>query len=152
MKFAYGERLSCIRQLQYIIENYKRLYPNNSFWANFDPDLCTWHQVQDEISKAEYEYQQKGKANFVRRVFRKDGLTRTLSPLLEGIPENDGLGILKGALIILFNARSTLSYVVGISTNKQAIYRPSRAGHGPVKRSSNVSIKSRNFSEVHTRP
>ncbi|KAG8161663.1 hypothetical protein KVR01_008650 [Diaporthe batatas] len=92
------------RELQHIIEKYKEFYRNDKFFADLDPELCTWDQVQDQLDKAEYEYQQKGKTNIVRRAFRKDRLTRTLSPLLEGIPENDGLGILKGALIILFNA------------------------------------------------
>ncbi|KAL2285882.1 hypothetical protein FJTKL_07581 [Diaporthe vaccinii] len=90
--------------LQHIIENYKSLNGNNYFWANFDPDTCTWHQVHDELNKVEDEYQLKGKRNHIRRAFRGEGLTRNLTPLLEGIPENDGLGLLKGGLIILFNA------------------------------------------------
>lgn len=98
-------RLIYRRELQLIIDGYKNLNGNSGFWSNFDPESCTWHQVQDELNKVEDEYRRKGKGNFLRRALRRQGLTRTLIPLLEGIPENDGLGFLKGGLIILFNAR-----------------------------------------------
>lgn len=100
---SYHRRLIHGRELQLIIDDYKNLNGDNGFWSNFDPDTCTWHQVQDELNKVEDEYRRKGKGNFIRRALRRQGLTRTLIPLLEGIPENDGLGFLKGGLIILFN-------------------------------------------------
>ncbi|KAI7774986.1 hypothetical protein LA080_007498 [Diaporthe eres] len=64
--------------LQHIIENYKSLNGNNYFWANFDPDTCTWHQVHDELNKVEDEYQLKGKRNHIRRAFRVKKFAKTL--------------------------------------------------------------------------
>lgn len=91
------------RELRFIIEDYKTLHRGDGFWDNFHPDTCTWYHVHDEITKVEDEYRKKGVGNLLRRTFREDGLTRNLTPLLEGIPDSDGLGFLKGGLIILFN-------------------------------------------------
>lgn len=96
--------------MQVIIKDYRRLNHGNDFWDNFDVDTCTWHQVQDVMNKAEDEYEGKGERNPLRRVFRNDGLARNLVPLLEGIPDSDGLGFLKGGFIILFNVRVAFSH------------------------------------------
>lgn len=118
LRNIHDEMLRYLRDLQIIIENYKSLNGNTCFWTNFEPDTCTWHQVQDELNKVEDEYRLKGKRNPIRRAFRGEGLTRNLTPLLEGIPENDGLGLLKGGLIILFNACTTRSYLMPTFANE----------------------------------
>lgn len=144
--------LTYLRELQHIIENYKSLNGNDYFWANFDPDTCTWHQVQNELNKVEDEYQLKGKRNHIRRAFRGEGLTRNLTPLLEGIPENDGLGLLKGGLIILFNAGTTLCYLVPSFTYKHPTSRPLKTGLGLAKRFLIAFVKFQIYLEVHMKP
>lgn len=149
---THNERLTYLRELQTIIENYKDLNGHNCFWANFDPDTCTWNQVQDELNKVEDEYQLKAKRNPIRRAFRGEGLTRNLTPILEGIPENDGLGLLKGGLIILFNVGATPSYLVPTSTNKHCKSRPLRRGLELAKRYLIASVKFQIYSSVHMKP
>lgn len=103
----HGQGLTCFSELRYIIENYRELNRGGDFWKSFHPDTCTWYHVHDELNKVEEEYKRKGR--IFRRALREDGLTRNLTPLLEGIPENDGLGFLKGGLRIVFNVCSTFS-------------------------------------------
>lgn len=149
-----NRRLIYRRELQLIIDDYKNLNGDNGFWSNFDPDSCTWHQVQDELNKVEEEYRQKGKGSFLRRALRRQGLTRTLIPLLEGIPENDGLGFLKGGLIILFNARHlSLRYDPTLySLTKHSTPRPLRAGRWPARKFSTAFVRYQIFSKLHTKP
>lgn len=112
----HGQGLTCFSELRYIIENYRELNRGVEFWESFHPDSCTWHHVHDELTKVEEEYKRKGR--IFRRALRGDSLTRNLTPLLEGIPENDGLGFLKGGLMILFNVCSTSSCLSCTITHK----------------------------------
>lgn len=137
------------RQLRVIIENFRELHRGGDFWENFHPDTCTWYHVHDELSKVEDEYKRKG--SILRRALRGDGLTRNLTPMLEGIPENDGLGFLKGGLIILFNVCSTFCHIPCIAIYKCCSRRLSSGGHKPVLRSLLVLDKSPIFSEGLTR-
>lgn len=111
IEVGYGRRLTRGSKLRVMIENYQRLNQGDEFWDNYSPETCTWNHVYDELNKVEEEYRRKVTNNFVRRRFRDDGLARTLAPLLEGIPENDGLGFLKGGLIIVFNVRISCTHL-----------------------------------------
>ncbi|ROW10566.1 hypothetical protein VMCG_01916 [Cytospora schulzeri] len=91
-------------KVQCLIKEHQRLNQGNKFWDEFDPETCTWQEVFDAVEGAEAEYEGKASRVSIRRVFRSEALVRNATPLLEGIPERDGLGFLKGGLIILFNA------------------------------------------------
>ena len=75
-------------------------------WANFDPDSCSWSHVFQELNEAKNEYKELGAKNRLRRAFRHgSGFSRNVAPLLDGIPQENGLGLIKGGLKILFNVR-----------------------------------------------
>jgi hypothetical protein len=78
--------------------------PKSDFWQTFDAETCSWDQVFEELKNAEEVYKGKGKINPIRRVFRHGaGFSRTLRPLIDGIPQDNGLGLLRGGLQIIFN-------------------------------------------------
>lgn len=85
-----------------MIEDYKRRNQGDIFWSKFTPESCTWQQVHDELERSETEYRHKGVVNRLRRAVRSGGLPG-LAPLVEAIPEDDGLGLLKAGIIILVN-------------------------------------------------
>ena len=91
------------RQIQCLIKEHQSSNKGNKFWDDFDPETCTWQQVSEAAVYAEAEYEGKASGNHIRRVFRGESLARNITPLLESLPENDGLGFLKGGLIIVFN-------------------------------------------------
>ncbi|KAM0473505.1 hypothetical protein ACHAP7_008171 [Fusarium lateritium] len=79
--------------------------PKADFWQTFDAETCSWDQVFEELNNAEEVYKGKGKMNPIRRVFRHGaGFSRTLRPLVDGIPQDNGLGLLRGGLQVIFNA------------------------------------------------
>lgn len=89
--------------LKTAIDKYLAEEPTSKFWQNFKPSLCSWHEVLREIERARLLYIEKGRNNPVRRYFRHgSGISRNLIPLLDGIPQDDGLGLLKGAFKIIF--------------------------------------------------
>lgn len=75
-------------------------------WADFDPDSCSWSHVFQELNEAKSVYEELGAKSRIRRAFRHgSGISRNITPLLDGIPQEDGLGLIKGGLKILFNVR-----------------------------------------------
>lgn len=61
--------------------------------------------MYDAIEAAERAYREKGAKNPLRRTFRHgNAITRNVKPMLDGIPDSDGLGLIKGGLTILFAA------------------------------------------------
>lgn len=88
-----------------IIQKHRELNQGDKFWDKYNPDTCSWYNVQDKLDTAENEYRGKAESSFIRRRFRDDSLARFLVPLAEGIPDSDGLGLIKGALIIIFEVR-----------------------------------------------
>lgn len=94
-----------IRPMREAISEFQQDKLGDTFWDNFNPDLCSWDQVYDMIEAAERAYGKKGAKYPVRRAFRHgNAITRNLKPLLEAIPDSDGLGLVKGGLTILFAA------------------------------------------------
>ncbi|KAF4978171.1 hypothetical protein FZEAL_5416 [Fusarium zealandicum] len=91
--------------LRAAIERYLAEQPMQESWLNCKPDSCSWKQVIEEIQSTKDFYQSRGDKNPIRRCFRKGpGIARNFIPLLESIPQEDGLGLLKGGLLIIFNA------------------------------------------------
>ncbi|KAJ4135296.1 hypothetical protein NW768_004920 [Fusarium equiseti] len=77
----------------------------DSFWSSSDLQRCSWDQVFTELENAKKSYWDSARGNPLRRLLRKgDGIDRNLRPFLEGIPQDDGLGLIKGAFIIIFKA------------------------------------------------
>lgn len=61
------------------------------------------------MQEAQRRYEQNGQRNVVRGFFRHGKSTKMLlSPLLEVIPEDYGLNVLKGGLGLIFNVRLIL--------------------------------------------
>jgi hypothetical protein len=67
-----------------------------------NPEFCTWADVLDEMNKAKEEWEGKGD---LFRMRRGDFIERVL-PLLEAIPPDNGLGLLKSALTVIFHVSS----------------------------------------------
>lgn len=90
--------------LQHAIEKYAAQNPDDNFWKKCDPKSCCWNNVIEELEDAHRVYQEKGDRNFARRTFRQgSGVARNLIPMLESIPQDDGLGVLKGGFLVIFN-------------------------------------------------
>lgn len=99
--------------LRAAIERYKTEYPDNDFWREFDAGTCSWQGVLGELDEAKQIYMEKGTRNPLRRGLRHgSGVARNLKPLLEGIPQDDGLGLIKGGFIIIFNVSRLFLYSV----------------------------------------
>ncbi|KAH6842762.1 hypothetical protein B0I37DRAFT_448174 [Chaetomium sp. MPI-CAGE-AT-0009] len=64
------------------------------------PESCTWANVLDEMDKAKKEWDSKSKF----RARHGGGIERNILPLLEAIPTDNGLGLLKGGLTVVFHA------------------------------------------------
>ncbi|KAH8901253.1 hypothetical protein GQ53DRAFT_814720 [Thozetella sp. PMI_491] len=91
-------------ELRRAIENYAS-NTGESFWSGPEQASWGWQEVLNELEKARDSYNEKGNRIFARRMFRNgSGISRNVMPLLEGIPDENGLGILKGGLIIIFKA------------------------------------------------
>ncbi|WAO92213.1 Hypothetical protein NCS54_00970900 [Fusarium falciforme] len=91
--------------LRAAIQRYLEADPVGDFWDTFNPDSCSWDQVFAELEDTKKVYWSKGDGNPIRRCFRHgQGFSRNMIPLLESIPQDDGLGLLKGGLQIIFNA------------------------------------------------
>ncbi|KAJ3542045.1 hypothetical protein NM208_g4313 [Fusarium decemcellulare] len=96
--------------LKAAIQRYLDAQPANEFWQNFNPESCSWNQVIQELDNAEEQYAAEGRNNPIRKALRQgSGISRNLKPLLEGVPQENGLGLLKGGLQIIFNAVKTRS-------------------------------------------
>ena len=67
-----------------------------------NPESCTWANVLDEMNRAKEEWEDKGKF----RVRNGDIIERVLLPLLDAIPTDNGLSLLKGALTVIFHVSS----------------------------------------------
>jgi hypothetical protein len=90
--------------LRAALQKYLDNDPKSDFWQTFDAETCSWDQVFEELNNAEEAYKVKGKINPIRRAFRHGaGFSRTLRPLVDGIPQDNGLGLLRGGLQIIFN-------------------------------------------------
>lgn len=88
--------------LRAALSEYIRHHDKDVSWAKFDIETVTWEDVADELEKVEAIYQDKETGNPVRRAFRRSAAyTTTAAPLLEAIPNDDGLGILKGAVLVV---------------------------------------------------
>ncbi|KAH7111187.1 hypothetical protein EDB81DRAFT_367857 [Dactylonectria macrodidyma] len=94
--------------LRHAIQRYRAAQAtefDRNIWSNYDPESCSWIQVFDELEKAKKEYESRANNNVFRKAIRKGhGIARNVKPFLEGIPQDDGLGLLKGALLIIFKA------------------------------------------------
>lgn len=101
--------------MQFLIREHQSQNRGNRFWDEFNPETCTWQQVVDAAKEAETEYEGKAPKISIRRVFRSEALVRNLAPFLEGIPDNDGLGFLKGGLTLLFQVSPHCSQSEGTS-------------------------------------
>lgn len=86
---------------EYIRHEYK-----DNFWMKFDIDKVTWKDVVDELQKVETIYHGQGVGNPLRQGFRRGAAySNTAASLLEAIPNDDGLGLLKGALLVVMKVR-----------------------------------------------
>lgn len=67
-------------------------------------DTQTWEDVIRQLDDAETMYQAKGESSMIRRGMRHgQTISRTMLPLLEAIPNEKGLGLIKGGLLVIFN-------------------------------------------------
>ncbi|KAL8392082.1 hypothetical protein RB599_004844 [Gaeumannomyces hyphopodioides] len=72
---------------------------------DLEPASCSWGTVFGEMDNAKREYEEKGKIGAFRlRLRHGNGVQRNLAPFLECIPTDNGLGILKAGLAVIFNA------------------------------------------------
>lgn len=63
----------------------------------------SWNDVMKLIQEAENQYMEKAKRNWFRQKLRKgEDVATVLQNLTEMIPEEYGLGVLRGGLSILF--------------------------------------------------
>ncbi|KAK5634358.1 hypothetical protein RRF57_010072 [Xylaria bambusicola] len=71
----------------------------------FNSKWSTWQGVLEQLDNAATIYYEKARGNPARATIRKgETLSRNLIPLLESIPNDNGLGLLKGGLLVIFNA------------------------------------------------
>ncbi|KAI1347022.1 hypothetical protein F5Y01DRAFT_330212 [Xylaria sp. FL0043] len=71
----------------------------------FNSKSSTWQGVLEQLDNATAIYQGKVRGNPARATIRKgEAIARNLVPMLEAIPNDNGLGLLKGGLLVLFNA------------------------------------------------
>ncbi|GAP86571.1 hypothetical protein SAMD00023353_2001770 [Rosellinia necatrix] len=81
---------------------------NHYFQQNkqeFSSESTTWQGVLEELDGATAMYHEKVRGNPARATLRRgDTIARTLIPILESIPNDNGLGLLKGGLLVIFNA------------------------------------------------
>lgn len=76
----------------------------DTFLATVDVDEFSWSNVFEELSHAKSAYDEKATKNPIRRCFRHgSGMHRNLKPLAEAIPQENGLGLIKGGLQIVLN-------------------------------------------------
>lgn len=114
---TYRSNSPCLcRSLRAAIQRYKETQPKNDFWENFNPDSCSWDQVVAELDETTSFYRTKAEGNAIRRSFRGPGVSRNMGPLLESIPQDNGLGVLKGGLLIIFNVRAKFGMLSLVSS------------------------------------
>ncbi|KAF4959593.1 hypothetical protein FSARC_10679 [Fusarium sarcochroum] len=105
---ALKRMLTSRSELREAIKRYQAVQAAESgdnFWSSCDLEKCSWSQVFDELEEAKTSYWKRARNNPVRSFLRKGGgITRNLKPLLEGIPQDDGMGLIKGAFVIIFKA------------------------------------------------
>jgi hypothetical protein len=112
--------------LRAAIERYKAENPDTAFWRDFSAARCSWESVLGELDEAKQIYMEKGTRIPLRRGLRHgSGIARNLKPLLEGIPQDDGLGFIKGGFIIIFNV-STIRFLNELQAGK---HQPIRVIH-----------------------
>lgn len=88
--------------LRAALSEYIRHHNKDVSWATFNMETVSWDDVAAELEKVEAIYQGKEIKNPIRRAFRHNAAyTTTAAHLLEAIPNDDGLGILKGALLVM---------------------------------------------------
>ncbi|KAI8664529.1 hypothetical protein NCS55_00962000 [Fusarium keratoplasticum] len=104
------------QSLRAAIQRYKETQPKNDFWENFNPDSCSWDQVVAELDETTRFHRTKADGNAIRRSFRGLGVSRNMGPLLESIPQDNGLGVLKGGLLIIFNVRAKFGMLSLVSS------------------------------------
>lgn len=66
----------------------------------------------EQLDNAITVYHKKSHGNPARAMMRKgEAISRSLIPLLEAIPNDNGLGLLKGGLLVIFNVgRANIDY------------------------------------------
>lgn len=88
------------------LAEYINQHNSDTFWQTFNMEKVTWEDVSEELEKVEAIYQDKGAGNPIRRAFRgSTAYTNTATHFLEAIPNDDGLGLLKGALLVVLKVR-----------------------------------------------
>jgi len=86
-----------------VLDEYRRLNPDEPLWGGCNPEEITWDQVFGVLDNTKRHYDN---TNFFRRKFRNEGLiSRIAQPLLEAIPGENGIGLIKAGLMVLFHVR-----------------------------------------------
>ncbi|KAK4208178.1 hypothetical protein QBC37DRAFT_405546 [Rhypophila decipiens] len=68
-------------------------------------ELCSWDHVIEELRDARRVYEEKGQKNPVRRALRHGAsISRAVMPLIDSLPQENGAGLLQGAIKIIFHA------------------------------------------------
>ncbi|KAL8421133.1 hypothetical protein RB596_002070 [Gaeumannomyces avenae] len=93
-----------VRAMNDAISSYVDQHP-----FGLEPASCSWDKVFSEMDNAKQEYEGKGKIEALRlrlrlRLRHGNGVQRNLTPVLDCIPTDNGLGILKAGLAVIFNA------------------------------------------------
>ncbi|KAL8306123.1 hypothetical protein RB597_003278 [Gaeumannomyces tritici] len=89
-----------VRAMNDAISSYVTQHP-----FDLEPASCSWEKVLSEMDNAQREYEQKGKIGAVQlRPRSSSGFQHNLTTVLDCIPTDNGLGILKAGLAVIFNA------------------------------------------------
>jgi hypothetical protein len=107
--------------LRAALAEYIHQHDTDTFWETFNMATVTWEEVTGELEKVEAIYQDKGTGNPIRRAFRRSAAyTNTATDLLEAIPNDDGLGLLKGALLVVLKVRASTAPSSDMELNVKA--------------------------------
>lgn len=88
------------RELQRVVSEFKTQNSNNNTAVIGSASaVCSWQTIEDMLQQAESDYNQ---VSFARRALRGQGPANVAS-LVEAIPEDEGLGVLKAGILILIN-------------------------------------------------
>lgn len=63
---------------------------------------CSWQEVLDSMESATAQYGAKAESNRLRRLPRNKATAVTLESMTDMIPEESGLGVLRGGLKTIF--------------------------------------------------
>jgi hypothetical protein len=90
------------------LEDALATYQNAEHIIEFDVKNCSWSDVLDQMHEAQDIYNAKGEKNKARGLMRHGkAISESLTPLLNLIPDQYGLNVLRGGLALIFKVCET---------------------------------------------